>query len=92
MIVKKGKSQVTFVFCPEAACTRVDLAGTFNDWQPGQHKMTRQKDGSFRKRLNLGPGEHRYKFLVDGNWVEDHEAERQAPNPFGTSDSVLTVG
>ena len=53
--------------------------------------MSRQKDGTFRKRLQLHPGEHRYKFYVDGQWVADPEAESSVPNPFGTTDSLLIV-
>ena len=92
MIIKKGRSQLTFVYQPDNACRHVQLAGSFNDWEPNQGTMARQKDGSFRKRLRLGPGEHRYKFLVDGRWVEDPQAEGLTPNPFGTCDSVVTVG
>ena len=92
MIIKKGKSQVTFVYQPEGTCGRVELAGSFNGWQPDGGRMARQKDGTFRRRLQLDPGEHRYKFLVDGQWVEDPEAEHQAMNAFGTCDSVVTVG
>ena len=92
MVIKKGKSQVTFVFNGGDGCRRVELGGSFNDWQADQTRMARQKDGTFRKRVQLPPGEHRYKFLVDGNWVEDPEAECLAPNPFGTCDSVVTVG
>jgi len=92
MIFKKGKSQVTFVYQPENDCNKVLLAGTFNDWEPTKGKMTRQKDGSFRKRVNLKPGEYRYKFFVDGNWVEDPQADQLVPNEFGTCDSLVTIG
>lgn len=91
MIIKK-KSQVTFVYAPADGCRKVQLAGTFNNWDPQAGVMTRQKDGSFRKRLTLEPGEYRYKFLVDGQWVEDPEAERLVPNQFGTYDSLVSVG
>ncbi len=92
MVIRKGKSQVTFVFQPGNRAQTVQLAGTFNDWQPDQGKMTRQKDGTYRKRLDLSAGQHRYKFFVDGEWVEDTEAEALVPNDFGTKDSLITVG
>jgi 1,4-alpha-glucan branching enzyme len=90
MVLKNGKS-VTFVFQPGDSCHSVALAGTFNGWEPDKGKMTRQKDGSYRKRLTLGPGEYRYKFFVDNQWIEDPQAERQQPNEFGTRDSVVVV-
>jgi 1,4-alpha-glucan branching enzyme len=90
MVLKNGKT-VTFVFRPDGSCREVSLAGTFNSWEPSKGRMTRQKDGSYRKRLTLSPGEHRYKFFVDNNWIEDPQAERQQPNEFGTQDSVVVV-
>ena len=69
MVIKKGKSQVTFVFTPSNNCRHVQVVGSFNNWEPTQGKMVRQKDGSFRKRVQLATGQHRYKFLVDDQWV-----------------------
>jgi 1,4-alpha-glucan branching enzyme len=91
VVLKRGKSEVTFVFKPDReSCKNVAVAGTFNDWQPNL-KMARQKDGSYRKRVQLDSGEHRYRFVVDGDWVPDPQAEAQAPNPFGSVDSVVKV-
>lgn len=92
MLIKKGKSQVTFVFQPINGCRKVQLAGSFNAWEPSSCTMTRQKDGSYRKRLSLEPGEYRYKYLVDGQWVEDPHADSLVPNEFGTYDSLVRVG
>ncbi len=92
MVLKKGKSEITFVFRPaEGACKQVAIAGSFNNWEPTQGKMSKQKDGSYRKRFQLDPGEHRYKFVVDGNWLADPEAECNVPNPFGTTDSMVVL-
>ncbi len=92
MTIKKGKSQITFVFSPPNHCRNVAVVGSFNEWQPDQGKMTRQRDGTYRKRLQLTPGEYRYKFLVDGEWVTDPEAEGQVPNQFGSMDSLVRLG
>lgn len=93
MVIKKGKSQVTFVYQPQdGGCQRVELAGTFNDWQPQSGRMAKQKDGSFRKRIQLPPGEYRYKFIVDGQWQDDPEAEAHVTNEFGTQDALVRVG
>jgi 1,4-alpha-glucan branching enzyme len=92
MLIKKGKSQVTFVYQPVNGAHKVLLAGSFNNWEPAGCPMTRQKDGWFRKRLTLEPGEYRYKFLVDGQWVEDSQADLLVPNEFGTKDSLVKIG
>lgn len=91
MIIKK-KSQVTFVFEPVDGCRKVQLAGSFNNWEPAAGAMSKAKDGTYRKRLTLEPGEYRYKFLVDGQWCEDAAADGLVPNQFGTYDSLVTVG
>ena len=91
MVLKNGKT-VTFVYRPDqSGCQNVALAGTFNEWEPTKGKMTRQKDGSFRRRVTLNSGEHRYKFVVDDQWVEDPQADQQTVNEFGTKDSVVVV-
>lgn len=92
MIIRKGKSQITFVYMPAQPCKKVQLAGTFNNWSPDGDKMARQKDGSYRKRLTLPPGEHRYKFIVDDQWIHDPDGEALAWNELGSQDSIVRVG
>ncbi len=92
MVLKRGKTEVTFVYRPTGSCSAVQVAGTFNNWQPKDGKMSRQKDGTYRKRLSLEPGRYLYRFVVDGQWTEDLEAEEQVINQFGGRDSVVTVG
>ncbi len=91
MVVRKGKSQITFVYTPGAGCRKVEVAGSFNNWQPEDGPMTRQKDGSFRKRLKLDPGEHRYRFRVDDHWADDPDADALVPNGFGSLDAVVHI-
>jgi len=49
----------------------VYLCGTFNGWQK-LHMSRSQKD--FVAMIELGEGDHEYKFLVDGQWVIDPNA------------------
>ena len=55
--------------------------------------MKRRKDGSFSLSVSLKPGnEYKYRFFADGKtWLNDPEADKFAPNSFGTEDSVVTV-
>jgi hypothetical protein len=53
--------------------------------------MTRMQDGTFQARVRLSRGEHQYKFVADGVWMDDPEAAARAPNPFGTTNSVVRV-
>lgn len=42
--------------------------------------------------VDLPPGRHEYKFVVDGHWVIGLDNARWAFNGFGTFNSVVTVG
>ena len=92
MIVQgKKNGDLTFLFKPKAAAKTVYLVGSFNRWNPTEKRMIKIKDGSCRAKVNLRPGEYQYKFVVDGAWVEDTDAERQVTNEHGTLNSVVTV-
>lgn len=91
MIVKGSKSgEVTFVFGQIPKAKSVYLAGTFNEWDPNQKRMTRSKDGTFRAKMKLSPGKYEYKFVVDGEWLDDPEADKSI-NEFGTANSVVEI-
>ncbi|OPZ30596.1 MAG: hypothetical protein BWZ02_00670 [Lentisphaerae bacterium ADurb.BinA184] len=82
---------VTFVFAGQGKPKRVHLVGDFNDWDPTVRRMTKVRDGSFRARLDLPPGEHEYKFVVDGEWLADADAPANRPNCYGSLNSVVVV-
>src|SRR5262245_20920390 len=70
---------------------KVCIAGSFNDWQPEATEMISMGNGRWLKDLNLAPGTYEYRFVVDGNWITDPKSSRTAPNPFGGTNSLLTV-
>jgi hypothetical protein len=39
----------------------------------------------------LPPGRHEYKFVVDGQWLPDPNAQANAFNAYGTLNSVVEV-
>ncbi len=83
---------VTFRFVPESAASEVFLAGTFNEWNPTGNLMEGPgEDGAWTLNLTLVPGEHRYKFVADGNWIHDPNAEDLVDDGFGGSNSVIIV-
>ena len=84
------KKKVEFkLYAPEA--NYVNLAGDFNDWNTGSKSLKRDKNGLWKKNLNLAPGRYEYKFFVDGNWVEDSSCSKYVTNTFGSRNSVLIV-
>ncbi|MCS7063185.1 MAG: alpha-amylase family glycosyl hydrolase [Methylacidiphilales bacterium] len=60
---------------------RVLAVGTFNGWNQSAHPLERGEDGIWRREVWLEPGEYKYKFVVDGEFISDPD------NPLQTSDS-----
>ena len=56
--------------------TNVFAAGLFNEWNGTATPMARRADdGWWYVELDLFPASYGYKFVVDGNWIEDPLAE-----------------
>ena len=68
----------------------VNWVGAFNGWNTSANPMAQGADGSWSIVLALPPGEHEYKFFVNGaNWLADPE------NPLVAgpdANSVVKVG
>lgn len=84
--------------CHAAEATTVCVAGTFNGWNPAATPLTRRDGGTWEVTLDLPPGRHEYKFVVDGAWCcEPGCPEPPAgcpkcvPNPYGTMNRVVEV-
>ena len=74
-VTPKGKDrfEAVFRYRPAKAPKSVFLAGSFNGWKKDQARMSGpDKDGFYSMSLELPPGRHEYKFLVDGKkWRVD---------------------
>ena len=81
---------VRFEFTDPAATT-VCIAGTFNDWNAETKPMHPLGGGRWLKETVLPPGTYEYCLVVDGQWMPDPLARETVPNPFGGSNSLLTV-
>jgi 1,4-alpha-glucan branching enzyme len=81
---------VTFEIRPPADARTVYLAGDFNDWDPAATPMKRRKDGTWAATMRLArPRSYAYRFVVDGShWLSDDQADSQAPDGHGSSNSV----
>ena len=87
---KNTFKNVEFAFlAPEAM--EVLLAGAFNSWDTHTLPMKKNKEGVWKISINLAPGCYEYKFLADGDWVENISGVETAPNPFGTRNFVTWV-
>ena len=69
----------------------VQLVGDFTHWQEKPIAMKKGRGGVWKVALELPPGTHHYRFLVDGQWRDDPECTVRVPNPFGGQDAVRQV-
>lgn len=71
------------------------LSGTFNDWgsDPDSATVMSDDDGDdiWTVSLELDPGKHLYKFIVDGEWLPDPDNPDQEDDGYGSFNSILEV-
>jgi cyclomaltodextrinase len=61
-----------FEYAPPAgapAIQSISVRGSFNGW--GETLMTRRSDGVWRAYIDLADGTHRYKYFINGGWIDD---------------------
>ena len=101
---KKVKTRIT---CRAEGAQSVWIAGSFNDWKPDEFPMEWQPEsvpsgdddvGIWVVELELLPGRHEFKFVVDGEWCcspdcsGDHVCPDCVENGHGSMNRVLEVG
>ncbi|MCK0191251.1 isoamylase early set domain-containing protein [Arenibacter sp. F20364] len=88
----KPVCKVTFSVPAEDA-KKVAVVGDFNNWSPKGSALKKLKNGTFKGTFDL-PKESTYefKYIVDGNYVNEAEADRYQWNEFaGAENSVLEI-
>lgn len=82
---------VVFVH-PAAPGARVAVAGDHNGWS-GTATPLRYNAGSgvHEAVVQLTPGKHRYRLVIDGSWITDPYNPVSESNPFGARDSIIVV-
>jgi hypothetical protein len=69
----------------------VKLAADFTDWEKFPVHMTKSEEGIWHAIIPLPPGDHSYRFIVDGQWCDDPHPAFCVANPFGTTNAVVKV-
>lgn len=65
----------------------VNLAGSFNSWQPTALQM-KKTDTGWIADVELGQGKHLYKFIIDGDWRVDKDNINVENDGMGNDNSV----
>ncbi len=105
--VKEGgcvpAGEITFKFIPEEGDEpeSVYLASDFNGWNPSDpNYMMELEDGEFSVEVELDPGVYKFKYVIDGEWVQSMEdlGDQVKPTPteyvddgFGGRNAVIEV-
>ncbi|MCK5126657.1 MAG: isoamylase early set domain-containing protein [candidate division Zixibacteria bacterium] len=89
MYKRLESGQVKFVW-PDSKAKRVFLVGDFNKWNEQSLPM-RKKSARFELILKIPPGRHQFKYLIDGIWWNDPDADDYAGNFWGSEDSVICI-
>jgi len=84
----KGNATFRLKGYPNASI--VVLAGSFNQWNQSQYVFGREGD-EWVCRVDLEPGKHAYKFIVDGNWLLDPANPNTEDDDYGVKNSVIIV-
>ena len=85
--------QITFYyFDPGGRATQVALISSFNQWNPRGYDFRMKSSGLWQLTIpTLPAGQYRYKYLVDGVWLNDPENPERIEDGHGGFTSILVV-
>ncbi|WP_339841232.1 isoamylase early set domain-containing protein [uncultured Maribacter sp.] len=85
----KPVCKVTFTV-PAKEAKKVAVVGDFNNWSPKTSALKKLKNGTFKGTIEL-PKENSYefKYLVDGEYINEAEADRYQWNEFAGSENAV---
>jgi 1,4-alpha-glucan branching enzyme len=84
------KCRLTFVLPEHIWADKVFLAGSFNNWSVTSHPLRQTNDGTWRITVEVEVNsEYEFRYLCDGEWLNDNAADAYRENPHGTHNSVV---
>ncbi|MGC9027644.1 MAG: isoamylase early set domain-containing protein [bacterium] len=70
----------------------VNLAGSFNNWDPSSLPMSKIDKNTWSVTINLAPGVYYYQFVINGKtWVVPPYAQAYAEDGFGGKNGVVII-
>jgi len=88
-VVEKGKARFRL---RDGHASEVTVVGSWDDWAaPGMTLTHTREPGLWEAWVEVPPGTHKYRFLVDGRAVRPPDAARYAQDDFGGEDAVIEV-
>ena len=90
----KSKPVVKVTFAvPAEEAKKVAVLGSFNEWNTKKAvALKKLKNGTFKGTVDLEKdNSYEFKYLVDGSYVNDDQADAYAVNVFGTENGILNL-
>jgi len=88
-VLTRSKPVEFKIYAPQAK--RVNLAGSFNNWDNKALLAKKDSKGNWATKISLKPGRYEYKFFVDGSWINDPHCHSCVVNTFGTQNCTVEV-
>ena len=84
--------KITFTVPAEEAA-KVNVIGTFNEWNAKATPLKKLKNGSFKGTIDLDKDQsYEFRYLIDGQFTNDEQADSFAWNDFASAENgVLSV-
>lgn len=83
----KSNCKVTFSIVAKDASS-VSVIGDFNDWNAEAAPLKKLKNGTFKGIINLKKGQsYEFRYLIDGDYVNDEEADAYLWNDFAAGEN-----
>jgi hypothetical protein len=74
------------------AAMAVEVVGSWDDWAaPGRTLSLTKRPGLWEAWVDVPPGTHRYRFMIDGRATRPPDAPRYQRDDFGGEDAVIDV-
>ncbi|WP_372766892.1 isoamylase early set domain-containing protein [Lutibacter sp.] len=79
--------KVTFSIAAKDA-NKVAVIGDFNDWDAKAAPLKKLKNGTFKGTVGLQKGQsYEFRYVVDGDYVNDEEADDYLWNDFAVGEN-----
>jgi hypothetical protein len=86
--VQDGLEAITFVL---DGGPNVSVVGDFNDWDPYANPLLPGAGGQRTTCIELAPGSYAFRYLSDGRFFDDPDADSYVDNGRGDVNGVLEV-
>jgi len=85
----KPVCKVTFSI-PAKEAKKVALVGNFNEWNTEATELKKLKNGTFKTTIDLASeNSYEFRYIVDGDYVNDEQADAYAWNDFAAADNCI---